>query len=353
MILDYPRGFPPDAIERELPSPGTARAALAGNDAALDAMIEARRRDFAPLATTADAGEALLDRTETAVRLAYARLAMRHGRLGTDFHAYHNEDHILEICAGRIPRVHAAARPSDLSIEDACALLLFGAGHDLRQREEPFFATGIGANERASTEEMLRILDVSGFDREREADLYVALELMIAGSTFDARAPGTAYNAAELVQSGGALAAKLDVKLDKHHPGWRMEPAVLRGHRLALIAADLDTANVAEPFAAFAENGENLCREREMLSGRSLDAAESAQPALKFLTQGQDRFFFELHRFNSDLGHAAFDAGKDANAPLVKALIVGVRARLALAGPPATGRQVVDTYRAVVADLVG
>jgi len=155
------------------------------------------------------------------------------------------------------------------------------------------------------------------------------------------------------VQSGGALASKLDVKLDKHRPGWRMEPAVVRGHRLALIAADLDTANVADPFAAFATNGENLCREREALSGRSLDAAESAQPALKFLTQGQDLFFFELHRFNSDLGHAAFDAGKEANAPLVKALIVGVRARLALGGPPATGRQVIEAYRAVVADLVG
>jgi len=106
---------------------------------------------------------------------------------------------------------------------------------------------------------------------------------------------------------------------------------LVRGQRLALVAADLDTANVADVFTAFAENGENLCREREMLSGRSLDAGESAQSALKFLTQGQDRFFFDLHRFNSDLGHAAFDAGKDANAPLVKALIVGVRARLALA----------------------
>ncbi len=212
------------------------------------------------------------------------------------------------------------------------------------------FSAGIGANERASTEEMLRILDTSGFDRERDADLYVALELMIAGSTFDARAPGGgAYNAAELVQSGGALAAKLDVKLDKHRPGWRADPALVRGHRLALIAADLDTANVADTFAAFAANGENLCREREMLSGRSLDAGESALPALGFLTDGQDRFFFDLHRFNSDLGHAAFDAGKQANAPLLKALTLGVRARLAVGGPPATGRQVIDAYRATVA----
>ncbi len=162
------------------------------------------------------------------------------------------------------------------------------------------FAHGIGANERASIEETLRILDASGFTRERDADFYAALELMIAGSTFDARSGAHPYNAAELVQSGGALAAKLDTKLDKHWSGWRHEPTLLRGQRLALLAADLDTANVAEAFTAFAINGENLCRERETLSGRSLDAGESALPSLAFLTDGQDRFFFDLHRFNSD-----------------------------------------------------
>ena len=353
MILDYPRGFPPDAIERQLPLPAAARAALDGHDAALETMLAARRNDLAPLIVGSE-NEALFERTADAVRLAYVRLATRHGRLGTDFHAYHNEGHILEICARRIPRVFAAPGARELSLIDWCALLLFGAGHDLRQREAQMFSAGIGANERASSEEMLRILDVCGFDRERESSLYAALELMIAGSTFDARAPGGgAYNAAELVQSGGALAAKLDAKLDKHRPGWREDAALVGGYRLALIAADLDTANVAEPFAAFAANGENLCREREMLSGRSLDAGESALPALGFLTDGQDRFFFDLHRFSSDLGHAAFDAGKQANAPLLKALTLGVRARIALGGPPATGNLVIEAYRATVADLVG
>ena len=353
MILDYPRVFPPDAIERKLPSPAAARAALDGHDAAFETMLAARRSDFAPLISNAES-EALFERSADAVRLAYVRLATRHGRLGSDFHAYHNERHILEICAGRIPRVFAAHGAHELSLGDWCALLLFGAGHDLRQREAQMFSAGIGANERASSEETLRILDVSGFDPEREAGLYAAVELMIAGSTFDARAPGGgSYNAAELVQSGGALAAKLDAKLDKHRPGWREDASLVRGYRLALIAADLDTANVAEPFAAFAANGENLCREREMLSGRSLDAGESALPALGFLTDGQDRFFFDLHRFSSDIGHAAFDAGKQANAPLLKALTLGVRARIALGGPPATGNQVIDAYRATVADLVG
>jgi len=351
VIFDYPRGFPADAIEQKLPTPAAARAALASHDAALATMLEDRHRELAPRASTPD-DMAILARTADAVRLAYARLAVRHGRLGTDFHAYHNEGHILEICAGRIPRILALPDARALSVRDGCTLLLFGAGHDLRQREAPMFAAGIGANERASTEEMLRILDASGFDRALDNDFYVALELMIAGSTFDARSGAHPYNAAELVQSGGALAAKLDTKLDKHHPGWRDDPLLVRGHRLALVAADLDTANVADAFAAFAQNGENLCRERESLSGRSLDAGESALPALGFLTDGQDRFFFDLHRFNSEIGHAAFDAGKAANAPLVKALTLGVRARIALGGPPVNGAQVIEAYRATVAGLV-
>jgi hypothetical protein len=351
VIFDYPRGFPADAIEQKLPTPAVARAVLATHDEALEAMLADRRRDLAPLISGPD-DEALLARTADAVRLAYARLAVRHGRLGNDFHAYHNEGHILEICAGRIPRVLALPDARTLSLRDGCALLLFGASHDLRQREAPMFSAGIGANERASTEEMLRILDTCGFERERDADFQIALELMIAGSTFDARSGAHPYNAAELVQSGGALAAKLDTKLDKHHPDWRSDPVLARGQRLALIAADLDTANVAESFTAFATNGENLCLEREALSGRSLDAGESALPSLAFLTDGHDRFFFDLHRFNSPIGHAAFDAGKAANAPLVKALTLGVRARIALGGPPATGAQVIEAYRATVADLV-
>ena len=351
MIFDYPRAYPPDAVEQRLASAAAVREALAGNDAALEAMLAERHRDFVLMIASAG-DEELFQRTAGAVRIAFARLAHRHGWLGADIHAYHNEGHILEICAARLPRLFAATGARMLSLRDWCALLLFGAGHDLHQREAPLFAAGIGANERASTEEMLRILDACGFDRERDRDFHVALELMIAGSTFDARSGTHPYNAAELVQSGGALASKLDAKLDKHHPAWRDDPSLVRGQRLALVAADLDTANVADAFTAFAANGENLCRERESLSGRSLDAGESALPALAFLTDGQDRFFFDLHRFNSEIGHAAFDAGKAANAPLVKALTLGVRARIALGGPPVNGAQVIEAYRATVADLV-
>ena len=137
---------------------------------------------------------------------------MRHGHLGGDFHAYHNEGHILEICADRVDRIVAASGRHAMSLRDRCALMLFGAGHDLRQREAPQIIAGVGANERVSIVETHRILTLCGFSRECDLDLYLATELMIAASTFDARPPpgGYQYNAADLVQSGGALAATLD-----------------------------------------------------------------------------------------------------------------------------------------------
>lgn len=353
MILGLPRGFAPDEAERRLPDVAAARALL-GAQAPIEVLLAARALAWSSLLDT-PAASALFARTADAVRLACARLALRHGRLGTDFHAYHNEGHVLEICGERIDRLAEAEGLSAFTLREWCALMLFGAGHDLRQREAPHLYAGVGANERASIEETLRILDATGFSREQDADLYLALELMIAGSTFDARPPpgGYLYNAADLVQSGGALAAKLDATLDAQHPGWRSDPVCVNAHRLALIAADLDTANVAEPFATFARTAENLCREREMLSGRSLAAGESALPVFGFLTDGQDRFFFELHRFHSEPGRAAFESGKQANAPKLKALCMSLRARIALRGAPETGEQVIAAYRATLADLLG
>ncbi len=353
MILEFPHAFSADGAEQRLPDVASARALLGEVGLPLDELFARRRTQWAAL-LDADVDRALLKRTEDAVRLAYARLALRHGHLGNDFHAYHNEGHILEICAGRIDRVVDACGLAAMPLADWCALLLFGAGHDLRQREAPQLVAGVGANERASIAETHRILAICGFSREHDADFYLATELMIAGSTFDARPPpgGYEYNAADLVQSGGALAATLDRTLDERVPGWRADPARLNAYRLALIAADLDTANVAEPFEQFAQSAENLCREREMLSGRSLDAAESALPTLGFLTGGQDYFFFELHRFHSDAGRLAFAAGKQANAGRLKALCMGVRARIALAGAPANGAQVIAVYRQALADLL-
>lgn len=344
--------FDRDAVEQALPDPATARAALGTQLTRLDGLLALQRERFARLATDHE-GARFLERCLDAVTLCHARLAFRHGRLGDDFHAYHNEGHIAEICGDRIGRLCDAPRAEALTLHDWAALLLFGAAHDLRQRETgPAFA-GIGANECASLVEALRILDACGFSRETDGGLYLALELMIAGSTFDA-APlpgGHRLNAADLVQSGGALAGRLDRILDELGSTWRHDATVRHALDLALIAADLDTANVAEPFADFADSSERLCRERERLAGRSLDEAASAQPVLAFLTGGQLRFFFELHDFHSTLGRAAFAAGKQANAAPLRALTLGVRARLAPHGMPPDGEAVIAAWRASAASI--
>ncbi len=352
MIFDFPRTYPADATELELPDIEAAEAMAAGRFADLDELLARRRVQLAAIATDSEAGN-LLARCEEVIRIAYARLARRHGSWGTDFHAYHNEQHILEIFGDRTSRLIAAHGVYALGLRDWCVLGMFAACHDLRQREAMQFAAGVGANERASIEETFRLLDRAGFSREDDADIYRALDLTIAGSTFDGRPPpgGAAFNAAELVQSGGALAAKLDQKLDKHHPEWRNQPALVHAHRLALIAADLDTANVAEPFSRFASSAANLCLEREMLCGRDLDDASSAQPVLGFLTDGQNRFFFDLHRFNSELGRSTFGAEKEKNAPKLRSLSLGLRARIAIHGTPDNGRQVLETYRLTAREM--
>jgi hypothetical protein len=352
VIFAFPRDFPPDEVELRLPDIEAAKALLGDRSIALADILARRREALAPLLATPEA-QALLERSERAVRLGYAHFRLRYGRFGGDFHAYHNEGHVLEILDGRISRLLAANGVDALSLRSWCVLMLFAACHDLRQRETSEFAAGVGANERASIEEAMRILDASGFSPERDARIYIALDLAICGSTFDARKPDdkkVAYNPAEWVQSGGALATKLDQKLDKHRPGWRDDPDLVQGYRIALIAADLDTANVAEPFERFTLSAENLSTEREMLARRSLDSAESAQPIFDFLTAGQERFFFELHRFSSALGLAAFGAAKAANAPKLKALTARMRQHVTAHGLPASGRAVLDVFRAIVKD---
>lgn len=355
MIFGFPRSFPPDQVERDLPDIGAARAMAGSLLQPLDAVLAQRELQLAPLLSSVADAQSLLARSGDAIRIAFVRLARRHGSLSEDFHAYHNEGHILDILDGRISRLIETHGIFTLGLREWCALNLFAGCHDLRQREEPAYQAGVGANERASIEETFRLLDACGFSRSTDADLYRALDLMIAGSTFDARPPpgGAAFNAAELVQSGGAMAAQLAQKLDKHCPGWRDDPGMIQAHALALVAADLDTANVAEPFARFAGSAENLCLEREMLCQRDLDASVSAKPVLDFLTDGQQRFFFELHRFNSDLGKATFGSAKQDNADRLKSLTLGLRARIAMRGNLESGRQVLRVYGETVHGLVG
>lgn len=348
MIFQYPSQFPADDVERRVPDAATARRLVAERCPHLLELLARRRERFATLiASRTDLPP--VQQAEDVVLMAFCRLAFRHGDWGVDFHAYHNEGHILEILGPRLERLIDTIGIDALSLRDWFLLALFAATHDLRQREVPQFSAGIGSNERASIEETFRILRVCGFSPERHAEVFIGIELMIAGSTFDARPPlpATEFNSAELVvESGGALAQKLDVKLDKHIPGWRDNARIVHALDLALIAADLDTANVAESFALFMTSAERLCLEREMRSHRDAAGVESARPMLSFLTTGQEHYFFDLHRFSSDAGRRTFAQSKQDNMPTVRNLIHALR--LALPSPD-TGTQVLGAFRTLVA----
>jgi hypothetical protein len=227
-------------------------------------------------------------------------------------------------------------------------LLVFAACHDLRQREPMDVPGPVGGNEAASIAEALRILVACGYDRERDRAQFVAMELMIAGSTFDARPVAVddplTQELPEL--AGGSLARGLALWLDGALPRWRSDADARRGERLARIAADLDTANVGEDFVLLCETALRLCREREMRSGRELQTTASALPCLDFLGPGQERYFHELHRFNSREGERVFGPQKLANGRRVRETTAAMLARFD-GRPPASGDEVLAAFSAL------
>jgi hypothetical protein len=228
---------------------------------------------------------------------------------------------------------------------DVAALLMFAACHDLRQREPVDPPGPVGGNEAASSAEALRILDACGFDRGSDREQYVALDLMIAGSTFDTRPAVLDDPQTDQLPSvaGGSLARGLALWLESDSPHWREDADARRGERLARLAADLDTANVGEQFVQLCETALRLCREREMRAGRRLDGPESAQSCLDFLGRGQEHYFYQLHRFNSREGERVFSAQKLLNGPLVRRTTADLLARFS-GQPPRSGAAVLEAF---------
>lgn len=344
MIVRLANSFPADAVEAAVPDVAAARRLIGIYRPDVGVLLAQRRERL--LGAFGNGFSEALARCEDALCLGLARLGTRHGSWGDDFHHYHNENHALEVLDCRLGRLLDHVGVDALSGDDWIALSLFAACHDLRQREALDFLHPIGNNEAASIAETTRILRLAGFEPERDRGLFLALELMIAGSTFDARpAPPTREtNSAELAASGGALAPKLGSILDVERPGWRNDAAVVRAIALAQIASDLDTANVAEPLTWLAESASRLCQEREMRSRRSLDAAESGLPCASFLSTGQEHYFFDLHRFCSDLGRATFEAGKQDNAAQLRAIAQQIRDTWPAGTPPRCGADVLRMF---------
>ena len=340
MILGYSTLFAADAVEHALPDAEAARRLLAQ-----------RRPDLAPriesvvARITRGAGDA---RHVDAALLGLARIGLRHGGFGDDPHDYHNEDHVMELAERRLRRVLDGVGDEGLPEADALALLLFAACHDLRQREPGDVDGPVGGNEAASIAETFRILDTCGFQRGPDRHQYVALELMIAGSTFDPRPLPHPEGEAMASVAGGSLARGLGLWLDGERPKWANEPATRRGERLGRLASDLDTANVGEAFPFLAQSALRLCRERERRAGRSLADAASGPACLGFLSRGQINYFFELHRFCSREGDRVFGPTKVVNGPLVRQVSADLLGHFD-GRPPASGQAVLDAFEALCA----
>ncbi len=334
MLLGYSRLYPADAIEHALPDAAAARALLAQ-----------RRPDILAGLAELSRRHGQDSRALDAAVLGTARLGMRHGSFGQDFHDYHNEGHVLEVGHRRLLSMIEGLGEAAPAAADVDALLVFAACHDLRQRESVDVPGPVGGNEAASIAECLRILETCGFRRDAEREQFVALELMIAGSTFDARPMPVLEPGAEDQSSltGGSLARGLALWLDEALPVWRNDADARRGERLARLSADLDTANVGEQFVQLCETALRLCREREMRVGRALDSAASGQPCLDFLGRGQERYFNELHRFNSREGERVFGPQKRLNGPRVHETTAALLARFQSAAP-ADGNAVLTAF---------
>ena len=333
MFLDDLHRYPPDAVERALPDAPAARRLLDSSQPDLLARLTA-------IGQRINADDRVLD----AVVLAATRLALRHGSLGQDLHAYHNESHVLELAERRLLRLLETLGGNALSAGDLGALFLFAACHDLRQREIDTPPGPVGGNEMASIAEAQRILASCGLDAEA-AGLGVVLPLMIAGSTFDARPLPTIVAGHDDVSmlAGGALARGLALWLDSDWPHWRENQQAVRGERLARLAADIDTGNVGESFDQLCDTALRLCREREWRAGRTLESSDSATSCLAFLGPGQQHYFFELHRFCSREGERVFGPSKQANATRVRQTTAALLDRFA-AQPPANGQAVVSAF---------
>lgn len=328
MIFELGDAYPADEAERALPDAAAALALLAAERPGLLPRLRSRHADWQQRFGAVDPQRSRA--VEAAIVLGVARLGLRHGGFGDDLHAYHNEGHALDLLLGRIDRLLAHPASAGLSIEDAFALELFAATHDLRQREHEPGPAPVGANEAASLCEAGRILELCGLSAEAEPALHLDLQLMIAGSTFDARPrEGSASdpeNSAERVARGGALAPQLREWLAQSKPDALALPGIERALRLACIAADLDTANVGESFAHLCESAVQLATEREMRAGRRLGAAQSAEPCRQFLQHAQIRYLEELHRFCSPEGEKLLGAAKARNLDRMRALAQALEA---------------------------
>ena len=310
---------PPDEIETDIADVTTARMYLHRHHTAILETVRRRRGAF--LRLFGDKHKAMAQKTYGAGLICLARMAARLGSTADQHYNYHDELHPIDLLDHML--VLLRTKESErVTPPEWMYLFIFSAAHDLRQEFSGYDNDGVGNNERASAEEALRILELAGFDRELEYPMFEAIEWMIHGTTFllgEIEVGGNTYGP-------GALAPRIAEKIrasDQSFGKFNNDQVA----ELVLLAADIDTANVADPIDQFAEQSESLCREFHKLQGLSLNSPESGKTAFGFLTRGQEQYFFNSQRFNSRVASEALSDAKARTGEKLRELITWLEER--------------------------
>ncbi len=231
--------------------------------------------------------------------IAYARMALRNGILSQHPRSYHNEIHINDLLT-RI--IYCAERFSDKLTPNGLAILsFFAASHDLRQNEPRNNLNPdslVGANEKASYLEALRIINLTGTCTLWTEHHLLLLKTMIEGSTFG---------------SGGKRSKNFfQGNLAKHLLNQLKLPNK-NDEQLVLLGCDIDTANVSLAIDEFAQSAIDIYD--ELISHQKVEIS-----AHQFFSQQQNTYFFKQQQFNANITKVLFEPKKQDNTEKLLAL---------------------------------
>lgn len=283
--------FPPDLIEEQISNVDQAWQLLNNKLPQFKKLYDVWLSWYKGIVTNNRQQSVISD----ALVISYARMAKRNGSLSLNPRSYHSEHHLDDLLY-RLMAISHFQFDEEIPAYGWSLLSLFMCCHDLRQSEDNNNKALIGNNERASYQEVLRILE--SIDRKKviRQEHKELLKLMIHGSTF-----GKGEDNMGNIYKGNLVKYLLyDVayfdNVDKE---------------LAFIACDIDTANVSADLVDYGQSSINVYNEIQNIS--SVDVS-----AQSFFGELQEQYFFELQKFNSKLGKQAFSDQKSKNAPKVK-----------------------------------
>ncbi len=228
--------------------------------------------------------------------IGYARMLMRNGQLSPSPRSYHNELHINDLLL-RI--MYCAEKYSHQLTANGLAILsFFAVCHDLRQAEPQKAARDhslVGANEQASFEEALRIIDSLGETQLWNQHHRLLLKTMIEGSTFG---------------SGGVRSKNFFQGNLAKHLLEQLRLPNKNDEQLVLLGCDIDTANVSLPLSEFAASA-------VLIFDELVSHHQASISAHQFFSQQQIIYFFEQQVFNANITQDLFESHKQANSEMV------------------------------------